>query len=142
MKYLIVAGLCVAALAGCASSSMMRLNADTAEINVNAAPVCGSAGAQRVAYEDAAIETLRAGYDGFIIGGTDEANPFGGVLFNQTYGASNSFGSATMLFRHDQKLLIKMFHRGDPGYSRTVDARSVLGPKWEQKVHSGPPSTC
>ncbi len=142
MRRLVIVGLCAGALAGCASSSTMRMSADTAEITVDAAPVCGSAGAQRLAYEDAAIETLRAGYDGFIIGGAGEANPFGGIFFNQSYGSGGSFGSATAFFRHEQKLVIKMFHHDDPGYSQAVDARSVLGPHWARKVKNGFPSTC
>lgn len=142
MMRLVVMAFAVLTLAGCASSSVMRMSADTAEINVDAAPICGSTGAQHLAYEDAAIETLRAGYDGFIIGGAGESNPFGGILFNQSYAGNSSFGSATALFRHEQKLVIKMFHHDDPGYSQAVDARSVLGPHWAHKVKSGPPSTC
>jgi hypothetical protein len=51
-------------LGGCASSSVMRYTSDTVAINTSAAPVCGEAGAQRVAIQRAAVETIRQGYDG------------------------------------------------------------------------------
>jgi hypothetical protein len=46
---------------------VMPLAQDTVQITSHAAPVCGGAGAQKVAFQRAAVETIRHGYDRFLI---------------------------------------------------------------------------
>src|SRR6185312_3798269 len=67
-----------AALAGCASTSTIPLSQDTFQITASAAPACGTAGAQQVAFKQAAVETIRRGYDRFVIvGGQASSNVVG-----------------------------------------------------------------
>lgn len=147
LKGLLTLGACIA-LAACAQSSVMQLDANTAAVTVSAAPVCGVTGAQRVAYEDAAIETLRLGYDRFIIEGVRGQDRLSGVLFTPV--TASSFGSTEtvtggdplFLFHHRQQIVVKMFHSSDPMASRAVSARGVLGPHWRKRLASGMPSTC
>ena len=61
-------------LSACASSSVMQFNADTVQITTSAAPACGAAGAEKVAYQRAAIETIKHGFDRFIITGAGAQN--------------------------------------------------------------------
>jgi hypothetical protein len=68
------------ALAGCASSQAIRTSANTMFISTSAAPVCGGQGALRVAQQQAAIATLRAGYDRYIITGGQAQNEVAFVL--------------------------------------------------------------
>ena len=62
-------------LIGCARSGVMPLAQDTVQISTSAARVCGSQGAQKVAFQRAAVETIRRGYDRFVIvGGEAQSN--------------------------------------------------------------------
>ncbi len=54
-------------LAGCARTSSMMMSKDVVQITVNAPPVCGAEGAQKVATRRAAIETLKNGFDEYLI---------------------------------------------------------------------------
>lgn len=155
-------------LAGCASGSVMQLDANTAKITVSAAPVCGDTGAQQLAYTDAAITTLRTGFDGFIVLGDGESSTLAGVstmpsssstttqgtittnstgnftngVLNVNSSTSYSGGTTIPFFSHKDEIVIRMFHATDPAFAQTVAARTVLGPKWAQKVANGMPSTC
>jgi hypothetical protein len=163
-------GLLVACalLTGCVHASVMQLNADTAEVTVSGAPVCGDTGTQQIAYEDAAITTLKAGFDGFVILGTGEGDTLAGVavapstastVTNGNFDATStggfttgnlettssttvSGGSALPFFRHKDEIVIRMFHAADPAYTQAVPARGVLGPTWAQKLSGGMPVTC
>lgn len=57
------------AVAGCARASVMPLAQDTVQISSRSAPACGGAAAQEVAFQRAAVETIRRGYDRFVIVG-------------------------------------------------------------------------
>ncbi len=154
MKRLWLIGLL--ALGGCVHASVMQLDATTVEITVSGAPVCGDTGTQQAAYQDAAIATLRAGFDMFIVvgeGGADQTAFVGTTpVYADTYGSSfgNSYSSSTtitggtpiFLTRHKQKIVIKMFRASDPMAAQAISARSVLGPNWVDKVANGPSSTC
>lgn len=155
-------------LFGCARSSSMMLDNRTASISTSAAPVCGAEGAQQVAMKNAAIATLKSGYDRYIIldgkadsnvrvvghtpvYGTSQTN--GNVTLNQhgnmvtgTYQGTTTTqvygGYPIIAGRHKQDLVVTMFRRGDPDFERAVDARSVLGPKWQKLVSRGNMLTC
>ena len=140
------------ALAGCVHTSVMQLDANTAEITVSGAPVCGDTGTQQVAYHDAALATLRAGFDGFIILGSGEGADLAYVastptVANTTYAPSGSTtvvsgGGAIPLFRHKDQIVIRMFRSSDPAYQQAIPARSVLGSDWATKLANGMPRTC
>ncbi|MGA7329710.1 MAG: hypothetical protein WBX25_35830 [Rhodomicrobium sp.] len=140
-----------AMLAGCASSSSIPLAADTVQISAQAAPICGPAGAARVAAKTAAVETLRHGYDKFIILGSQAQNNVGVVGYTPTtayttYG--NGFattqvqgGYPIVAGSHDHGLIVKMFKDGDPAGSNAVSAKATLGPKWSE-IAASPTITC
>ena len=57
-------------LTACAHSSVMDLDSNTVQVSANTAPVCGSEGAQRVTTRLAAIETIKHGFDSYVILGS------------------------------------------------------------------------
>lgn len=141
-------------LAGCAGAQATRTSANTMIINARAAPACGAAGAARVASKSAAIETIRAGYERYIIVDAASQNNVrvtqlpGTVNTTGTITYGNGFGTVNTTSRytpgptiisggHKQSLAVVMFRSGDPGYERALDARQMLGPNWEKLVKSG-----
>lgn len=159
---MLMAGLVL--VTGCASSSVMDVASDTFVVNTAAAPVCGQRGAQDVAVKRAAYETLRRGYDKYVILGAQSDSNVGVVGYTplvantyssgtiKTYGNSGTYSGSSNTYvtggqpiiagTHDQKLAVKMFRTGDPGAERAVDARQVLGPEWQKVLTKGPGSTC
>jgi hypothetical protein len=119
-------------------------------IQTGAAPVCGGAGALRVAQQLAAIETVRAGYDRYIITGGQAQN---NVVVTEMPGSYNTRGTfnqgnyqATTTYQpapaivsgsHDQGLTVVVFRDGEPGAERAVSARETLGTDWQEKVKNG-----
>ena len=88
--------LAAVALIGCARTSVMPLTADTVQITVEAAPVCGQTGAQKVALKTAAIETINRGYDRFVIAGGSYQDNVG--VTRTTPPISNSTSTSTSTF--------------------------------------------
>lgn len=119
MKSVGIAALAIAALlTGCASGSVIRASTDTIIVQASAAPACGLQGAGQYATKVAALETIRAGYDKYIISvGTAQQNYWSGT--------------------NDQNLTAKMFKYGSPGANQAIDARQTLGPDWQTKVKNG-----
>lgn len=142
----------------------MPLANDTVQVTTEAAPVCGRAGAQKVALTTAAIETIKRDYDRFVVVGGGYQNNVGVVgttplVSNSTgnfsaYGYGNTiqgYGSGTTTTyggqpiiggSRDQALVVKMFHADDANAGNAVDARSILGPDWQKIVAKGAPKTC
>lgn len=146
-------------LGACASSTTIRTSADTALVQTSAAPACGGVGAAKVAQKQAAIETLKAGYDRYFIAGANASNDVRVTQMPgsyQTYGTATAYGNMAtyqgttsyvpgptiVSGTHDQGLAIKMLKDGDPGASQAVSAREILGPKWPELVKSGAVRTC
>jgi hypothetical protein len=141
-------------LSACAAGSAIRTSADTAIIQSSAAPVCGGIGAARVAEKQAAIETLKAGYDRYIIYDAAASND---VRTTQMPGSYRTTGSASVYGNmatfnanttytpgpvivsggHHQSLGVKMFKNGQPGAGNAISARDTLGPDWQKIVKSG-----
>ena len=160
-RHMLVIG---AMLSGCASSSVMDLDRNTIEISTSAAPACGSQGAQQVAVKTAAIETLRRGFDSYIILGAQADNNVGVVghtpITANTFqnGTINAYGNRATYSgtantyvsggqpiiggSHDQKLAVRMFKANDPQGANAVDAKQVLGPEWQKVVQKGAGSIC
>jgi hypothetical protein len=141
------------ALAGCAGAQAMRTSLDTMVIQASAAPACGGMGAARVAQKSAAIETLKAGYDRYIIfSGAAENNvavvhgpgtvqTTGTMAYGGGFGTYNGVstyipGPTFVVGHHDQSLTVKMFHEGDLGAEQALSARDALGPDWAEQVKS------
>ena len=146
--------LATASLAACASSQAVRTSADTMIIQTSAAPACGANGAAKVAQAMAAIETIRAGYDAYIILDAASANNVqvsqgpgtvytsGTVTYCGNYGTYNGTstyqpGPTIISGSHDQSFAIQMFKAGQPGAERAIPARDVLGPDWATLVKEG-----
>jgi hypothetical protein len=138
------------ALVGCAGGEAIRTSANTMIVQAGAAPACGPGGALRVAQKVAAIETIRAGFDRFIITGTQAESNIAVVqgpgTANTTISGSRGFYQAQTTFTpgptytlgsHDRGLAIVMFRNSDPGASNAVDARETLGKDWAELVKTG-----
>jgi|SRR5450756_25207 len=137
-------------LAACARAQAIRASANTVIIQAGAAPICGRLGAARVAQEMAAIETIRAGYDRYLLTGGQAQN---NVTVTQLPGSYNTTGvygrgnyQATTTYQpggtivagsHDQDLTVVMFRDGEPGAEQAIPAREALGPEWPEKVKNG-----
>ncbi|MFU0505859.1 hypothetical protein [Pseudaminobacter sp. NGMCC 1.201702] len=143
------------ALVGCAASNAIRTSNDTAIIQARAAPVCGGVGAANVAQKQAAIETLKAGYDRYIIVEAASANDVRVTQMPGSYQTSGTYGggflNANTTYRpgptivsggHSQSFAIKMFKDTDPGAGRAISARGALGPDWQALVKAGGAKTC
>lgn len=143
------------ALAACAGSSTIRTSADTAIVQTSAAPVCGGIGAARVAQKQAAIETIKAGYDRYVIMDAAAANNVSVAHMPGSYKTTGFVNhgqlSATTTYRpgptvvygsHDQAFAIRMFRNSDPGAQQAVSAHDVLGPDWAEIVKTGAVRTC
>ena len=147
MRKLPMVGLGCLLIGGCAGAEATRTSANSLLIDAGAAPACGSAGAARVAAKAAAIETIKAGYDRYIITGGAAQNNLtvtqGPGTFRTTGMVSGGFYSGTTTYQpgfpivagsHDRQLGVVMFRRGDPGFENALDARQQLGPDWQDQV--------
>jgi hypothetical protein len=131
-KFLLLAATLLV-LAGCVHEAAIPLGNDMMEIDVSAAPIYGRAGAMDMALKRAANATLKAGYDKFIVmnnNGWNENSIAGG-----SYGTANANtmqaqaqnGSAFGTLRNPEvKMVIRMYHDGDKGSAKAVDAREVV----------------
>lgn len=143
------------ALGACTSSNTVRTSINTAIVQTSAAPVCGGAGAARVAQQQAAIETIKAGFDRYIIVDAANANNVqvvqGPGTFHTTGTVHGGYYSGTTTYqpgmpmiygRHEQAFGVRMFRNGEPGSAQAIPARDVLGPKWQEKVKAGAVNSC
>lgn len=150
-------------ISGCVRTSVMPLAQDTVEISAHAAPVCGEAGAQGAAFQRAAVETIRRGYDRFVIVNADYQNNVRVVATTPVVAQTNTVGSvhvqgnmatgnasSTTTYsggfpivagHHREAVIVKMFKNGDPQAADALDARSELGSNWQEAVAS-PDQTC
>lgn len=154
--WLPIVGLCGA----CVSNEFIPLSQNTIMVSTTAAPACGRGGAQRVAISQAAAETIRRGYDKFIVVGRQSANnvqvvghtpvvgsttitgtSYGtslGNTYNSTFSGTGtttySGGTPIIGGSHDQDFAIMMFRTCEPGSENAIDARTTLGPKWAEIV--------
>ena len=145
-------------LSGCARTSAVRTSANTMVIQGSAAPLCGATGAAGAAQRQAAIETIKAGYDGYVIVDAASANnvqvieqrrPVNTSGQAQVYGNQVTYqerstytpGAPMVYGTHDQALAIRMYRAGEPGYENAVPALEVLGPDWAKIVAGGGSNT-
>ncbi|RWI44741.1 MAG: hypothetical protein EOQ93_31180 [Mesorhizobium sp.] len=148
--------LCTALIvSGCAGTSVVQTSGNTAVVTARAAPVCGGVGAERVAVRQAAIQTIKAGFDKYVIYDAAEQNT---VTARQMPGTYTTMGTvnggmlnATTTYQpgptiysgnHSQAFAIKMFKASDPAGANAVDARTTLGPEWPKLIKQGSLTTC
>ena len=118
-RFLLVA--MVITLSGCASSSTTPIAQDTFKVEANTAPICGAAGAQKIALQQAAVETIRRGYDRFVVV-DDKQNAY--RMYTNIAGFTPS--------AHGNELVVKMFREGDRAAVNSLSARQTLGPNWQE----------
>lgn len=156
-KYLTIFSCLV--LASCASSNTIKTSSSTAIVQTSAEAMCGGAGAANVAQKQAAIETLKAGFDRYIIfdsaassnvqltqlPGSYQTSGTAMIYGNRaTYQGNTQYIPGPMIVSggYQQSFAIKMFREGEGGASSAVSAREILGPKWQQMVKVGTIRTC
>ncbi|ANM02694.1 hypothetical protein AMC78_CH00546 [Rhizobium phaseoli] len=93
MKFKNAIVLTATLLSSCAASSAIRTSKNELIIKTEAAPVCGGIGAMKVAEKQAAIETIKAGYDRYVIVGQAGADTTRVV---QMPGSYTTTGTATL----------------------------------------------
>jgi hypothetical protein len=164
MKSKTIAGMLICVvLSGCARTSVLPLSSDTFQITSSAAIACGAQGAQKIALRRAAKETLRNGFDKFVIMGAQAQNNTGVVGYTpmtaNTYGSATATtygnmtsvsGSATTNYyggqpiyggSFDQGLVVKAFRADDPQGANAISARKVLGAEWQKEMNENE-NTC
>lgn len=164
-RVLIAITASVMVLTACAETSVMPLSKDTIRISTTGDDICGEQGAQIVALRTAAVESIRRGYENFIIigAGGDGRTRLIGVTpataqTNATAAVAGSgdaavaAGSSTTTYsggvpmyatEYRQGLTVRMFHAGDPEGANALSARETLGPGWEKLVATtGTYSSC
>jgi hypothetical protein len=136
MRWFRIAALCVA-LGGCAGASTIPLAQDTVQITARAAPICGAVGAEKIAIRQAAVETIRRGYDRFIVLNAQAGGTYAGstpvIVQNLGGGVAMASGGAPMI-APNQGLVVKMFKEGDPAAANALSARDSLGPDWQEQA--------
>ncbi|MCB2141037.1 MAG: hypothetical protein KDE17_18960 [Rhodobacteraceae bacterium] len=151
--------LAALSLAGCAETAVTPIAKNQILLSTSAAPACGRAGAVKVATKMAAVETLRRGYQRFVIAGANSANNTSAISTGPTYAytsgtytgygntvygnSTTTFGGNNVMFvgSNDADLHVLMLNPGDRGFKDGIDAKSQLGPDWEKLVQDGI-STC
>ncbi len=151
----IAAAIAAVFLGGCASSSITRLAKNRAVVSTSAAPVCRTTGAESVANQMAAIATIQAGYQRFVVVGfgsenntrlvttgpsyantTGTFNRVGNTVYgtaNTTYGGQTTFVAGS----NNAQMEVVMLNPQDPGFEQGLDAKASLGPEWQKKVNEG-----
>jgi len=154
LKIIVGAAAAALALTSCVQSSAMRVSKNEIIIQTSAESMCGSTGALKAAEKSAAVETIKAGYDRYVITSASAANNTYATQMPGTYsthGSVNSYGrfatvNAITTYTpgptiyggsHDQAIGVRMFKEGEPGAANAVSARETLGPKWETMVKGG-----
>ena len=139
MRSLGIVGCCLFVV-GCAGASTMPLSVDTIQIVARAAPICGAAAAESMAFKQAAAETIKRGFDSFVIvNGQYQADTFVAgytPIMAQSNGTAvvNGYGNSAIvtgsssttvtggdpihMTRHSQGIVVKMFKEGDPAGSK------------------------
>lgn len=136
-------------MAGCnVKTSAVPVSANEARVSVEASPRCGPTGAQKLAVEKAAIETINRGFDRFAVMDVGERSVATGVLTAPTTTAfqgnamQTSPGFSGIARRHQLNVHVLMLRNDDPNAQYAIDAREHLGPDWRKKVDSGGSAFC
>ena len=146
LRVMIIALLGV--LAGCARTSTVPVDADTIEIAVRVAAICDGRDAERLARRQAAVETIRRGFDDYVVvdslGGDHVADDTPATARTNLFGDGTRalFSEDAPLLAHHRVLTVRMFRAGEGDSTATVSARALLGDHWQTLVTKGVPTTC
>ncbi|RBW61164.1 hypothetical protein DS906_05135 [Ruegeria sp. A3M17] len=102
----------------------------------------------------AAVETIRLGYDKYLIAAMDSENNVRivGANYNTT-GTLNTYGNTGTYSGHttatpiiggtqDAAVVAVMFKKNDLEAANAIDARTTLGTNWAEVVAKGKPNNC
>ena len=156
MKNIVVSlAIAATAVAGCAKTSATQLSQNQILISTSAAPACSRSSTANVASKMAAVETLRRGFSRYVILGTRSDDSVRAVSTGPTYAtttgqysavgntvvgnSTTTYGGGGVIFTgsRDADLHVLMLRENDPGFSQGVDAKLVLGEKWQELVTKG-----
>lgn len=147
-----VAALLPVFVAACTSTNVTPVAGNAVIVSTSAALACGKQGAQRVAFNQAAAETLRRGFDKFQIVGAQSSSEihqigttpvyanttmYGHVYGNSVYGSGHTtFTGGDPIYggSNNQDFVVQMFAADDPAGTNALDARRQLGPDWQKKI--------
>jgi hypothetical protein len=155
MRELLFASVAFLALTACASTSVTPIARNQLLISTSAAPACGRSGAIEVANKMAAVETIRRGFQRYMIVAATNSNnvsvhqsgpTYSHTQANTTLYGNSVYGNATTHYggqqtiisgTHDTDLGVIMFNPGEPGFNSGIDAKSSLGSEWQKLVKEG-----
>ncbi len=135
-------------LAGCARTNTAPVDENTIEITVHVPAICGARDAERLALRHAAVETIRRGFDDYIVIGTvggDHAIHTGPATARTMLDGGRErtlFSDEAPLLGHHRLLAVRMFRTGESTGAALVSARAVLGDEWEAIAAKGASNTC
>ena len=110
--------------------------------------ICDGRDAERLARRHAAVETIRRGFDDYVVigsvGGDHVADEAPATARTTLSGSSGRtlFSEHAPLLAHHRMLTVRMFRAGEGDSAETVSARAVLGDEWEALAAHGAPRTC
>ena len=124
-------------LSNCAQTELTPPSRATVMNTTRVGPGCGPDEAKRLSAEAASYTTLKRGYAGYVIlAQGDEIRQVGGPPPGAPGVRSRVAGET------EEHMLIMMFHSADPNFSRVIDARKELGPRWSSIIQLDFPTTC
>ena len=135
-------------LAGCTRTSTAPAGENTIEITVHVPAICDGSDAERLAFRHAAVETIRRGFDDYLVIGTVGgehalgAGPATARTMLYDGGEKTLFSEDAPLLAHHRLLVVRMFRAGEDDGTATVSARAMLGDEWEAIAAQGAPATC
>lgn len=99
MRLLVPLAVAVA-VAACANTSVMPISKDTYQITASVDSECGATGAQQIALKRAAVETIRKGYDKFLIVDNEYSNNVRVVGYTPVVAKTTEKTKATTVDKH------------------------------------------
>jgi hypothetical protein len=153
MRSLIILAIALS-LAGCVKTSTIPLARNVIQVTASAPPACGMSSARDVSIRLAAIETLKNGFDSFVILDAQSADSVRTVgrtpVTSNTYGSAylsgnTAYGSSTTTYSggypimggsRDVSLVVHMFRPEDKGYNQAISARQFLGENWAEEMET------
>ena len=146
LRVIAVLAMLLVFVSGCkrANVSVTPVTATAFRVMVEASPRCGPTGAQRLAVDEAAVATVKSGFDRFEVVDLEEDSVPVGVTTFPTASASHPSGVtfnspvfSGIARRHHLAILVLMFTHDEPGAETAIDARRHLGKDWQEKVEDG-----
>ena len=115
-------------LSACAETSVTPLSNNQILLHTSVDSDCSKARAASVASQMAAIETLRRGFERYLIQNASTSSSYAPILIDWNL---YDFGSK------DAELQVLMLNPGDRDFNKAVDAKTTLGPEWKTLVEKG-----